>query len=51
MCVCVCVFYGSTVLVSLDLLVVQVSRSHSDTPQVEGLLWTSDRPAEESSTS
>jgi hypothetical protein len=31
------------------LLSVQASRSHSDTPQSAGLLWTSDRPEAETS--
>ena len=37
-------FHGSTALVGLDLEIVEVSRSHSDTPHSVGLLWTSDRP-------
>ena len=36
-------FHGSTSLEGLGHLVVEVSRSHSDTPQSVGLLWTSDR--------
>jgi len=31
-------------LVGQGLLIVEVSRSHSDTPHSVGLLWTSDRP-------
>jgi len=37
-------FHGSTAVVVLGLLVVEVSRSHTDTPHPVGLLWTSDRP-------
>ena len=33
------------------LLIIEVSRSHSDTPQSVGLLWTSDQPDTETSTS
>ena len=40
---------GSTALVGLGLL-CEVPRSHSDTPQSVGLLVTSDRPVEETST-
>jgi len=36
--------------VDLDLLIVEVSRSHSDTSHSVGLLWTSDRPSAETST-
>jgi hypothetical protein len=36
--------------VGLGLLIVEVSRSHSDTPHSVGLLWTSDRPVAETST-
>jgi hypothetical protein len=32
------------------LLIIQDSRSYSDTPRSVGLLWTSDRPVEETST-
>ena len=35
--------YGSTALMALGLLVVDVSRSHSDTPDSVGPLWTSVR--------
>jgi hypothetical protein len=35
--------------VGLDLLIVEASRSHSDTPQSVGILWTSDRPVAETS--
>jgi len=37
-------FRGSTALVCLGLFLVEVSRSHSDTPHSVGFLWTSDRP-------
>ena len=37
-------FYGSTALVSQDILVVEVQRSHSDTSHSVRLLWTRDRP-------
>jgi len=29
-------------LVGRDFLIIEVSRSHSDTPHTVGLLWTSD---------
>jgi len=32
-------------LVGQDLLIIEASRSHSDTPHSVGLLWKSDRPA------
>jgi hypothetical protein len=40
----------SQLLVGIDLLTVEASRSHSDTPQSVGLLWTSDQPFAETST-
>jgi hypothetical protein len=43
-------FRGSTTVVGQDLLLVEVSRSHSDTPHSLGLLWTSDQPVAETST-
>jgi hypothetical protein len=43
-------FNGSTALVGLDLLLVKVSRSHSDIPDSVGLLWMSDRPIAETTT-
>ena len=43
-------FYGSTILVDLELFIVDVSRSRSDSPHSIGLLWTSDRPFAETST-
>jgi len=33
--------------VSQDLLIINVSRSHTDAPHSVGLLWTSDKPDEE----
>jgi len=36
--------------VGLGLLIVEISRSHSDTPKSVGLLWTSDQPVAETST-
>jgi hypothetical protein len=43
-------FHGSTALVDLGLLIVQVSISHSDTAHSVGLLWTSDQLVAETST-
>jgi hypothetical protein len=43
-------FHGSTALAGLGLLLIEVSRSHSDTPHPVGLLWTSDRPIAKTST-
>jgi len=37
-------------LVGQGLLIIEASRSHSDTPHSVGLLWTSDQPAAETST-
>ena len=37
-------------LVGQDLLIVDASRSHSDTPQSTGVLQTSDQPDAETST-
>ena len=37
-------FHGCAALVVLGFLVVEVSRSHTDTAHSVGLLWTSDRP-------
>ena len=36
--------------VGQGLLIIEASRSHSDTPQPVGLLWTSDQPEAETST-
>ena len=38
---------GSTALVDHGLLIFEISRPHSDTPQSVGLLWTSDQPGAE----
>jgi len=38
------------VLVDQDLLIIEVPRSHSDTPHSVGLLWTSDHSDAETST-
>ena len=40
---------GREPLLGQGLLVVEASRSHSDTPHTLGLLWTSDRPDAETS--
>jgi len=37
-------------LVGQSLLIIEASRSISDTPQSVGLLWTSDQPETETST-
>ena len=37
-------------LLGQDLLSLEASRSHSDTPHSVGLLWTSDQPDAETST-
>jgi len=42
--------HGWTALVGLGLLIVEVSRSHSDTPHLVGLLWTSDQLVAQTST-
>ena len=42
--------HGSTALVGQGFVIVEVWRSHSDTPHSVGLLWTSDRPVAEDST-
>jgi hypothetical protein len=43
-------FMPRQALVCLGLLIVDVLRSHSDTPHSVGFLWTSDRPVAEMST-
>jgi hypothetical protein len=43
-------FHGLTVLMGLSFLILEVSRSHSDTPNMVGLLWMSDQPVAETST-
>jgi hypothetical protein len=43
-----CIFsHSSTSLVVLSFFIFEVSRSHSDTPHLVGLLWTSDGPVAE----
>jgi hypothetical protein len=42
-------FHGATALVGQDLI-IEATRSHSDTPHSVGLLWTSDQPVAETST-
>ena len=45
-------FYnGATASLGQGLLIVEASRSHSDTPHSVGLPWTSDQPDVETSTS
>ena len=45
------IYYGATAPpVDQGLLVVEDSRSHSETPHSVGLLWTSDQPDAETST-
>jgi hypothetical protein len=41
---------GTTALVGQGLLIVEASRSHSDTPQSVGLLWMGHQPDAETST-
>jgi len=36
--------YASTTLMGLGLLLIEVSRSHSDKPHSVEFLWTSDEP-------
>jgi len=43
-------FHDSTAQVDLGLLILEVSRSHTETPYSVGLLWTSDQPVAETST-
>jgi hypothetical protein len=43
-------FHGWAAIVGLGLLIVEVSRSYSDTPHSVGLLWTSNRPVAETAT-
>jgi hypothetical protein len=52
--VCILVFFPPMVqqpLVGQGLLIIGASRSYSDTPHLVGLLWTSDQPDAETSTS
>jgi hypothetical protein len=44
-------FVAGPTLLGLGLLIVEVSTSHSDTTHSVGLLWTSDLPVAETSTS
>jgi hypothetical protein len=44
------VFMARQPLVGLGLFIVEVSQSHSDTPDSVGLFWTSDRSVAETST-
>jgi len=37
-------------LLGQDLLIIEASRSHCNTPHSVGLLWTSDQPVAETST-
>jgi len=53
--VCVCVQFHffpwhNSPSVGQGRLIIEASRSHSDTPQSVGLLWTRDRPAAGTST-
>jgi len=43
--------HGATAVVGQGLLIIEDSWSHSDTPHSVGLLWTSDQPDAETSTS
>ena len=43
-------FMAWQLLMGHGLLIIEASRSHSDTPQSVGLLWTSDQPVAETST-
>ena len=43
-------FFSMTQQFPVRLLIIEVSRSHSDTPHSVGLLWTSDQPVAETST-
>ena len=42
--------HGSTAVVDLGLLIIDLYRPHSDTPQSVGLLWASDQTDAETST-
>jgi len=44
-------YQGATAPKRLGLLIIEASRSHSEAPQSVGLLWTSDQPVTETSTS
>jgi hypothetical protein len=53
---CMCMYmrtlyiYTFFFMVRQDLLIIEAARSHSDTPQSVGLLWTSDQPFARTST-
>jgi hypothetical protein len=51
-CLFVCLFVSvaQQPLVGQGLLIIEASRSHSDTPHSVGLLWTGDQPDTETST-
>jgi len=38
------VYHGATALVDQGILIIEASRTHSDTPHSVGLIWTSDQP-------
>jgi len=42
-------YLGATAPVGQGLLIIEGSRSHSDTPQTVGLFWTIDQPAAQTS--
>ena len=44
------IFHVLTSPMGLGILIVEISRSHSDTPHSVGLLWQSDQPDVETST-
>ena len=45
---CICSLdEGTTAPVGQDLLIIEASRSHSDTPHSVRLLWTRDQPVAE----
>jgi hypothetical protein len=48
-CIILFLFMVQRVPVSQHLLITEASRSHSDTPQSVGLLWTSDQPGAKTS--
>ena len=43
-------YHGTTAPVRQGLLIIEHSRSHSDTPHSVGFLWTGDRPVAETFT-
>ena len=46
----ICNFFSHGSIAPRGLLIIETSRSHSDTPHLVGLLWASDQPNAESST-